>query len=76
MLGECPDAASAGDLGDHSWFTYLIIEGVDSFYGEVSRRGAEVLSAPRTEPWGMREFSICTPDGHRIKFGEPATPAH
>jgi hypothetical protein len=22
------------------------------------------------QPWGMREFSIVTPDGHRIAFGE------
>lgn len=21
--------------------------------------------------WGMREFAIVTPDGHRIVFGEP-----
>jgi len=29
------------------------------------------LSQPATEPWGLREFSIRTPDGHRIRFGEP-----
>jgi hypothetical protein len=22
------------------------------------------------EPWGMREFGIETPDGHRIMFGQ------
>jgi hypothetical protein len=22
------------------------------------------------KPWGMREFAIVTPDGHRIVFGE------
>ena len=37
-----------------------------------SRRGrSEVLSQPATEPWGLRELSIRTPDGHRIRFGEP-----
>ena len=46
-------------------------EGVDQLYEEVSVRGAEVISQPTTEPWGLREFSIRTPDGHRIRFGEP-----
>lgn len=71
MLGECPEAAPAGDLGDHSWFAYLVVEDVDRLYEEVAGRGAEMLSGPSTEPWGLREFSIRTPDGHRIKFGEP-----
>ena len=50
---------------------YLIVEGIDQFHAEVAERGAEVLSQPATEPWGLREFSIRTPDGHRIRFGEP-----
>ena len=36
----------------------------------VSARGAEVISEPTTEPWGLREFSIRTPDGHRLMFAE------
>lgn len=71
MLGECRDAAPAGDLGDHSWFVYLTVEDVDRLFEEVSTRGAEILSSPTTKPWGLREFSIRTPDGHRIVFGEP-----
>jgi hypothetical protein len=47
------------------------VEGVDQFHEEVSARGAEVLSRPTTDPWSLREFSIRTPDGHRIRFGEP-----
>jgi uncharacterized glyoxalase superfamily protein PhnB len=50
---------------------YLIVQGVDQLYEEVSVRGAEVISQPTTEPWGIREFTIRTPDGHRIRFGEP-----
>lgn len=50
---------------------YLIVPGVDQLYEEVSLLGVEVISQPTTEPWGLREFSIRTPDGHRIRFGEP-----
>jgi len=71
MLGECPDEKPASELGDHSYVAYLIVEGVDQLYEEVSGRGAEVISNPTTEPWGLREFGIRTPDGHRIRFGEP-----
>jgi catechol 2,3-dioxygenase-like lactoylglutathione lyase family enzyme len=70
-LGECADATPAGELGDHSYFVYLTVEGLDQLYQELCARGAEVMSEPENEPWGMREFSIRTPDGHRIRFGEP-----
>lgn len=71
MLGECRDEKPASELGNHSYVAYLIVQGVDQLYEEVSLRGAEVTSQPADEPWGLREFSIRTPDGHRIRFGEP-----
>jgi catechol 2,3-dioxygenase-like lactoylglutathione lyase family enzyme len=71
MLGECPDEKPASEMGDHSYVAYLIVEGVDQLYQEMSARGAQVTSVPADEPWGQREFSIRTPDGHRIRFGEP-----
>jgi catechol 2,3-dioxygenase-like lactoylglutathione lyase family enzyme len=71
MLGECPGEKPAGDLGNHSYVAYLLVEGVDQFYQELTARGADVTSQPTSEPWGLREFGIRTPDGHRIRFGEP-----
>jgi uncharacterized glyoxalase superfamily protein PhnB len=71
MLGECPDDRPASELGSHSYVAYVTVEGVDALREEVAVRGAEVISEPTTEPWGMREFAIRTPDGHRIRFGEP-----
>ena len=75
MLGECRDATPAGELGDHSWFVYLNVEGVDQLHAEVAARGAEILSRPATKPWGLREFVLRTPDGHRIVCGEAVAPA-
>jgi uncharacterized glyoxalase superfamily protein PhnB len=49
----------------------LIVDGVDALHEEIARAGAEILSAPTTKAWGLREFSLRTPDGHRIVFGEP-----
>lgn len=71
MLGECPGERPASELGDHSYVAYLTVEGVDPLHQELAARGAEVISAPANERWGMREFGIRTPDGHRIRFGEP-----
>jgi uncharacterized glyoxalase superfamily protein PhnB len=75
MLGECPTERPASELGDHSYVAYLVVEGVDALYREVAANGAAVTSEPTTEPWGMREFSVRTPDGHRIRFGEPVAGA-
>ena len=75
MLGHCPDATPAGELGDHPWYVYLTVEGVDGLHADVAGRGAEILSRPATKPWGLREFSLRTPDGHRIVFGEPVAAA-
>ena len=70
MLGECPEEEPAGDLGNHSYFAYWNIEGIDQFYQEVAARGAMVTSRPADRPWGLREFGLSTPDGHRITCGE------
>jgi uncharacterized glyoxalase superfamily protein PhnB len=71
MLGECPDEKPAAELGDHSYFAYWYLDGLDQFYEEIAARGAEILSAPANKPWGLREFALRTPDGHRITCGEP-----
>ena len=70
MLGECRDEKPAGELGNHSWFVYWNIEGIDEFYQEVASKGALVTSEPTNKPWGLREFTLRTPDGHRITCGE------
>ena len=71
MLGECPDDMPASELGCHSWFAYLRVDDVDAFYaGVASSALAPVLSVPADKPWGMREFTLTTPDGHRITIGQ------
>ncbi len=74
MAGECRDALPPADLGDHSYFAYLTVQGIDSCYEFIkSRSGQEkvLLGVPADKPWKMREFPIRTIDGHRIMFGQP-----
>ena len=69
MLGECPAERAASELGDHSYFAYWNLDDVDQFYKEVAARGALLTSKPENKPWGLREFGLRTPDGHRITCG-------
>jgi uncharacterized glyoxalase superfamily protein PhnB len=70
MLGECSDATPAGELGDHSYFAYWNVDAVDDLYREFASKGALVTSPPEDKPWGLREFGLRTPDGHRITCGQ------
>jgi predicted enzyme related to lactoylglutathione lyase len=73
MAGECADAIRPAQIGDHSYFGYLVTDDIDELYAKVSVAGAEIVKALATEPWGMREFGVRTVDGHRIMFGEEVT---
>ena len=70
MLGECADEMTAEATGNHSWYAHVIVENVDDVYAEFIERGADILSEIEDKPWDIREFSVVTPDGHRIGFGQ------
>ncbi|MFZ2031644.1 MAG: VOC family protein [Vitreimonas sp.] len=68
-LGECKDALAPADLGDHSYFAYIVLDDVDAFFAEIAARGADARR-PEDKPWGMREMHVRTVDGHRITFAQ------
>ncbi|MDP1862824.1 MAG: VOC family protein [Thiobacillus sp.] len=70
MLGHCPEEVPASQINDHSYFAYIGVHGIDELHEEFRTRGLTSLSAPESKPWGMREFMVTTPDGHRIMFGQ------
>jgi catechol 2,3-dioxygenase-like lactoylglutathione lyase family enzyme len=69
MLGECPDDVAASETGCHSYFAYADVNAIEEIYKEYMSKGI-VLSKIEDKPWGQREFSVKTIDGHRIMFGE------
>jgi catechol 2,3-dioxygenase-like lactoylglutathione lyase family enzyme len=69
MLGECPDDMPASALGCHSYFAYLRVADADAWYTRLKAKGAELLSRIADKPWQMREFTVRSPDGHRITIG-------
>ena len=36
MAGECPDAIPPSDLGDHSYFAYILLDDVDAYYRRIT----------------------------------------
>jgi catechol 2,3-dioxygenase-like lactoylglutathione lyase family enzyme len=69
-LGHCPDAVPMSKSQDHSWFAYLHVRDATGLYQETIKNGVEIWHHLADKPWGMREFAVVTPDGHRIVFGE------
>ncbi len=69
-LGHCPDAVPMSKAQDHSWFAYLHVRDAAELYRDAVGKGVEIWHRLEDKPWGMREFAVVTPDGHRIVFGE------
>jgi uncharacterized glyoxalase superfamily protein PhnB len=64
MAGQCPEAMPAEQLGDHSYFAYLVVDDVGADFERARATGVEFIKPLRGEPWGMREFGLRTIDGH------------
>lgn len=48
MLGECRDAMAAHETGDHSYFAYVTVDGVDDLYRELSPARPAGATVPTT----------------------------
>ena len=70
MLGECADDRSAFETNNHSYFAYIDVENIDALYKEFQSKEVDIPSSLEDKPWGQREFSVRTIDGHRIMFGQ------
>jgi catechol 2,3-dioxygenase-like lactoylglutathione lyase family enzyme len=69
-VGDCPGIKPMSASPDHSWIAYLHVSDAASLYARCTRGGVKIWHPLDDKPWGMREFGIVTPDGHRLVFGE------
>jgi len=69
MMGECPDAIPPSQTGDHSYFAYLRVDDADAYLAQIQAAGFRPTQPIQSKPWGMREFAMTTPDGHRLTIG-------
>ncbi len=70
MVGDCRGEVQARETGNHSWFAYVNCEGIDDLYQQYLERRVPIKESISNKPWGMREFLVATPEGHRMKFGQ------
>ena len=50
MAGHCPESISPGDLGDHSYFAYIVVDDASAYYREFGSKNAEFIKHLRDEP--------------------------
>ncbi|MEM8768860.1 MAG: VOC family protein [Pseudomonadota bacterium] len=46
------------------------MEEAKALHDHATTAGAELIKDLADEPWGIREFGLRTPDGHRIMIGQ------
>ncbi len=52
---------------------YLGVTGVDDLYERCAARGTPVVADLADHPWGLRDFVVEMPGGHRLALGERIT---
>ncbi|KVL13193.1 GNAT family N-acetyltransferase [Burkholderia ubonensis] len=45
---------------------------LDMLYDEYRQKDVPIVETLVVQPWGRREFAVRDPDGHLLRFGEPA----
>jgi catechol 2,3-dioxygenase-like lactoylglutathione lyase family enzyme len=53
------------------WMSWFLPgrEELDAAYARARELGYEISQEPADEPWGIREFHLCHPDGHTFRIG-------
>jgi len=69
-IGDCPGILPMRQASDHSWVGYLHVDSARELYEQYLSKGVSFWGQLEDKPWGLREFGIVTPDGHRWVFGE------
>lgn len=49
---------------------YLYVRGVETLHERCQAAGFTIVYPLTDEPWGLRDFVVEDPDGHRIAIGE------
>ncbi len=52
---------------------YLFVPDVDAIFEEFKAKDVVIHRAPEDAPYGLRDFVIEDPEGHRLTFGTPLT---
>ncbi len=65
--------APSGDGSAFAGWLYIMVEAeIDVLFQRLKDGGAQVIRAPETYPWGMREFSVRDCNGFELRYGTHA----
>jgi predicted enzyme related to lactoylglutathione lyase len=53
---------------------YIGVTGVDALHAHCVAEGANITTALADHPWGLRDFVVEIPGGHRLALGERIAP--
>jgi predicted enzyme related to lactoylglutathione lyase len=53
---------------------YIGVTGVDDLHEQCTARGAQIVTGLADHPWGLRDFVVEIPGGHRLALGERIAP--
>lgn len=59
----------SGDSAPPQQAAYVYVEDPDALCAEYQQAGADVVDPVATRPYGMRDFVVRDPDGHRFTLG-------
>jgi catechol 2,3-dioxygenase-like lactoylglutathione lyase family enzyme len=48
---------------------YIRVPDAEAVHTRCLEQGVEIIEPLGSRPWGMREFAIRDPNGHRLRFG-------
>jgi predicted enzyme related to lactoylglutathione lyase len=61
---------SAAPGVNSSTAAYIGVTGVDDLHEQCAARGARIVTSIADHPWGLRDFVVEMPGGHRLALGE------
>ena len=53
---------------------YIGVTGVDDLHEQCAAHGARIVTGLADHPWGLRDFVVEMPGGHRLALGERIAP--
>jgi uncharacterized glyoxalase superfamily protein PhnB len=68
MAGHCSDEVPAMEINNHATILRIEIDDVNTYYTACKTAGAAFFNEIVDRPWGFREFTVHTNEGHRITF--------
>jgi len=70
MKGGGAELALSAGASPQPGGAYLYVTGVETLLARCEAAGATIVAPLTAQPWGLRDFVVEDPDGHRVAVGE------